>query len=79
MTKKHEFNAPADLLEGREEMKALATIAPSPLLGTWTNCDQATRGLVRVVIAASGSGISVHAFGACSPTPCDWGLVPGLA
>ena len=74
MNKKHEFKAPADLIEGREEMKAAeVAIASGPLLGTWSNCDQTTRGLVRIVIAASGAGISVHAFGACVPTPCDWG------
>ena len=79
MNKKHEFKAPADLIEGREEMKAAeVAIASGPLLGTWSNCDQTTRGLVRIVIAASGAGISVHAFGACVLTPCDWGPVPGL-
>jgi hypothetical protein len=49
----------------------------SPLLGTWTNADHNTRDLVRVTITASGTGFSVHAFGACTPTPCDWGVVPG--
>jgi hypothetical protein len=47
-------------------------------VGTWVNCDHQTRGLVRLMIAANGPEITVHAFGACSPTPCDWGVVPGL-
>jgi hypothetical protein len=53
-------------------------IASAEGIGTWNACDPATRNLVRIVVAPSGSEITVHAFGACSPTPCDWGAVPGL-
>jgi hypothetical protein len=42
------------------------------------NVDHATRGLIRVMIGANGNEITVHGFGACSPTPCDWGQVNGL-
>jgi hypothetical protein len=73
----HEFNLPSDVAQ-KAAPKA-AVVAPSALIGTWNNCDAATRGLLRVVIAASGSAITVRAFGACTPTPCDWGTVPGLA
>lgn len=78
---KHEFLAPSDVLEREHELKAgaLEVVASGPLIGTWLNCDRATRGLVKVAIAASGSAITVHAFGACTPTPCDWGIVPGMA
>jgi hypothetical protein len=80
MAKKLEFRAPSDLVEGREEaMAAAAAMTSTALVGTWSNCDKATRGLVRIAIAASGAGITVHAFGACTPTPCDWGPVPGMA
>ena len=48
------------------------------MAGTWNACDHATRNLVRIVVVPSGAEITVHAFGACSPTPCDWGAVPGL-
>jgi hypothetical protein len=41
--------------------------------GSWVNDDPATRDVVRVDISASGSTLTVHAYGACSPTPCDWG------
>jgi hypothetical protein len=72
----HEFKAPADLpADGHEEIVA----GPGALAGTWNACDQATRNLVRVVIAPKGNELTVHAFGACSPTPCDWGAVAGLA
>lgn len=83
VTTKVDFRAPADVLHDeiiRLKLPANYTpevIAQSPLLGTWVNCDHHTRGLVRLMIAASGKEITVHGFGACSPTPCDWGIVNG--
>ena len=84
VTTKVDFRSPADVLH--EEISRLKlpanytpeVIAQSPLLGTWVNCDHHTRGLVRLMIATSGKEITVHGFGACSPTPCDWGSVSGL-
>jgi len=84
ITAKHEFRAPSDSLQ--EEIKRLklpaefapAAVSVAPLVGTWVNVDHQTRGMVRLVIAASGNEITLHGFGACSPTPCDWGIVPGL-
>ena len=35
--------------------------------------------IVKIIIAAAGSGISVQVFGACVPSPCVWGSVPGFA
>ncbi|HUY95481.1 MAG TPA: hypothetical protein VMU71_09285 [Terracidiphilus sp.] len=81
---KPEFRAPADVLHQELERLGLPkdhivkAVAPNPLVGTWINCDHATRGLVRLVVAASGKEITVHGFGACSPTPCDWGIVNGM-
>jgi hypothetical protein len=81
---KPEFRAPADVLHEEIERRGLAkdlvvkAVAPTPIVGTWVNCDHTTRGLVRLMIAASGKEITVHGFGACSPTPCDWGIVNGL-
>ena len=49
------------------------------LTGKWHNCDKNTRGLVSVVLGAKGSTLTVHGFGACVPTPCDWGVVEGIA
>ena len=81
MAEKHKFKAPADLLqEAKAEAKARAAlVGPASLVGNWNACDAATRSLVRIVIAASGAGITVHAYGACTPTPCDWGTVHGLS
>lgn len=40
--------------------------------GNWVNADAKTRNLARIEI----EGMNVHPFGACSPTPCDWGMLP---
>lgn len=80
---KPEFRAPADVLSKEIERLGLPkdyvvnAVALDPLLGTWVNCDHKTRGLIRLMIAASGKEITVHGFGACSPNPCDWGVVNG--
>ena len=71
----NEFMTPAQIVEKNVTAQAVSS---APLLGTWNNTDHATRNIVRVVIAKSGAGITVHAYGACSPTPCDWGAVAGL-
>jgi hypothetical protein len=84
VTLKQEFRAPADILQNEiQRLKLPANIVPeaitpAPLVGTWVTCDHQTRGLVRLMIALSGPEITVHGFGACSPTPCDWGTVQGL-
>jgi hypothetical protein len=72
-----EFRAPSHV--AADGVHAAAVVSPASLVGTWTNVDHATRDLVKVVIAARGSAITVDAFGACSPTPCNWGVVAGLA
>jgi hypothetical protein len=43
------------------------------LLGDWKNVNPSTRDIVRIMITDTGGGIEVHVWGACSPTPCDWG------
>jgi hypothetical protein len=73
---KHEYMTPSQMVEGAA---TAAAVAPAPLAGTWKNINPATRDLVKVVITAAGSAIKVDAFGACSPTPCNWGNVAGLA
>ena len=81
---KQEFRAPGDILDkeierlGLPKAAAPLVISPAAVVGTWVNCDHHTRGLVRLIIAPSGHGVTVHGFGACSPTPCDWGVVNGM-
>jgi hypothetical protein len=76
-----EFNSPGDMLKDIEKARsdARAVVNPSELLGTWNACDPDTSGLVRVVVAGAGAGTTVQVFGACHPTPCDWGVEPAIA
>jgi hypothetical protein len=50
-------------------------IDPTPLAGMWVNTNDATSGITRFVLQVKGGRIVVHAFGACDPSPCDWGPV----
>ena len=55
---------------------ATVSAATSPLVGYWINVNSATRSIVRIPISQTSSGTYAHVYGACSPTPCDWGLAP---
>jgi hypothetical protein len=52
-------------------------VHPSDYNGTWVNVDPNTSDIVRFEISSSGNTINVHWFGACSPNPCDNGVVSG--
>ena len=60
---------------------ATATPVPPPpsaaLAGTWVNTNHATRNIVDLVVGATDRGITVDGFGACSPSPCEWGRIAG--
>jgi hypothetical protein len=71
-----EYKAPSHKLT---HGAAAAMVSPAALFGTWTNIDTNTNDIVKIVIAASSTGISVDVSGACVPTPCVWGAVPGIA
>jgi hypothetical protein len=46
---------------------------PSPLLGSWTNTNPETDYISRIIIRELNGDLVVHAFGASSPEPVDWG------
>ncbi|HEV7672574.1 MAG TPA: hypothetical protein VGS22_28990 [Thermoanaerobaculia bacterium] len=77
------FNSPNDTPHaakaGAVEAEAAAVATAAPLVGTWQACNKATRGIVRVEITEKAGALTVQVFGACTPTPCDWGAVKGLA
>lgn len=53
---------------------------PDVIVGGWVNEDQDTRDMSKFVIAQNnGNGtapLRVKAYGACTPTDCDWGQEP---
>jgi len=66
------------------EVALTVAVAPAPppanpFVGTWTNQDRNTRYITRLIIQQSGGAYKVQAFGACSPTDCDWGPVDATA
>ena len=56
---------------------AKGKVSASALAGEWYNCDKKTRGVVKINIKTKGSSMVVRAYGACTPTPCDWGNAKG--
>ena len=50
----------------------------SRFAGTWKNIDPNTKGVTKIIAETTGAA-SVHAYGQCSPTDCDWGNAPALA
>ncbi|PZS29097.1 MAG: hypothetical protein DLM58_16045 [Pseudonocardiales bacterium] len=62
---------------------AQATPAPpnasSALLGTWVNTNGNSHSVKKIVVVANRAhSVSVDAFGACTPTLCEWGTVPAI-
>lgn len=45
--------------------------------GEWVNNDPNTTGIPQVLISVVGLKLTVHGYGACSPTYCDWGTQSG--
>ena len=46
------------------------------LVGTWNNVSPATGSVVKIIITNDATGFKIHTYGACSPTPCDHGIIP---
>lgn len=76
-TTKPEFRTPAQIVP--HDFTPAAAVALAPLVGTWNNVDHATRDIVKIQITAVGTALHVDVFGACSPTPCNWGNVSAIA
>ena len=41
--------------------------------GNWKNSNPSTRGIVKLTVAGTTPVLSIQVWGACTPSPCDWG------
>ncbi len=42
-------------------------------VGTWTNANSSTNNVTRIIITSANGQLTLHPFGKCTPTDCDWG------
>jgi hypothetical protein len=64
-------------LAGAAQASPVPPTASSALLGTWVNTNPSSNSVKQVVVSPTRLGnVTVDAFGACSPTLCEWGAVP---
>jgi len=56
-----------------------AGVALASLSGNWININTGARDIVKIAIGNSGANVNAHVWGACEPTPCDWGDKNGIA
>ncbi len=56
-----------------EELTTALPASAADFNGIWNNIDQNTRSTVKFVITETNT---FHGYGACTPTPCDWGTTP---
>lgn len=54
---------------------ATAAAAVTRYNGTWLNDDPNTRDIPQLIVTSSGQTLTIHGYGACLPTFCDWGTV----
>src|SRR5262245_58956895 len=47
-------------------------------LGTWQNVNPSDQGVIRLAVAQQGGAVTVHVWGHCTPSPCDWGQVTAV-
>ena len=88
--KRAQFNCPEDHSHQEPEPKLSdhaerelvgvepSVVSPGVLLGGWLNVDPATRSLSKVELTIVGGKFMVRPYGACAPTPCDWGRQAGV-
>ena len=57
----------------------VAVASAAGFVGTWVRTGGLgdADALGKLIIAGSGSGLTVHAFGRCQSPSCDWGVQPG--
>jgi hypothetical protein len=60
---------------------ATPPVPSTSLFGTWVNTNASTNSVKQIVIdrlPTGAPGMTVDAFGACTPSLCEWGRVPAI-
>ncbi len=60
-------------LRSDEREEFAAPISPDALLGTWTNTNEATRGIARAMLTRKGRHVALRIVATGSPGQNDWG------
>jgi hypothetical protein len=64
---------------GSAQASPVPPTASAALLGTWVNVNPNSNSVKQVVVQPTRIGnVTVDAFGACTPTFCEWGKVPAI-
>ncbi|MGH9759841.1 MAG: hypothetical protein ACREDR_42775 [Blastocatellia bacterium] len=77
----HKFLTGLDIIPKTAKLAtapAPVIVNPLPVVGTWLNVDKSTQGIVKLILSETGADLFVELFGACVPTPCDWGKVKAV-
>jgi hypothetical protein len=62
---------------GPPPQKPVKPVSDNRLSGAWKNDNPQTRGITRLEVQQNANLVAVHAWGACSPQDCDWGIATG--
>jgi hypothetical protein len=61
-------------MDANKTLAASFRSAIAPFIGTWANVNPATRSIPQIqLVETSPTTATLHVWGACSPTWCDWG------
>lgn len=74
-----EYRSEEDRLDARFNTgaghKTRESINLSPLVGTWLNTNNETRGIVKVITGSDNGSLTVHVFGSGAASLTDWGEI----
>ena len=70
-----EYRKSQDCLPGHCDKDDTVSADLTPLLGTWINTNEATRGITSAVLTRNCGHLTLRVFGAAEPQAQDWGEV----
>ena len=71
-----DFTSVLDYRSGEKANGGMSRVDPSPFVGVWLNTnDSAPHRIAKLIMTIRDGNLMVHAYGYCTPEPCDWGEV----